>query len=194
VSARRALVIAALISFAVVAVGSAIVLGWPRWSRRASAGSPAATTAPLTTPAPPGRKIKAHLFYVSDDGLRLTGVERDVTYGDSAVEQAREILAAQIAPVAEPLVSAIPTGTKLRAVFIGENGDAYVDLSKDVSSAHSGGTLDELLTVYTIVHALTENLPAVTAVQVIVDGKEVETLAGHIDLRRPLAKNLAWVQ
>jgi spore germination protein GerM len=194
VSARRALVIAALISFAVVAIGSAIVLGWPRWSRRTAVRSTTAASAPLTTPAPSGRKIKAHLFYVSDDGLHLTGVERDVTYGDSAVEQAREILAAQIAPVAEPLVSAIPTGTKLRAVFIGENGEAYVDLSKDVSSAHTGGTLDELLTVYTIVHALTENLPAVTAVQLIVDGKEVETLSGHVDLRRPLAKNLAWVQ
>jgi len=38
------------------------------------------------------------------------------------------------------------------------------------------------------------NLPAVTAVQLLVDGKEVDTLAGHVDLRRPLAKNLTWVQ
>ena len=47
-----------------------------------------------------------------------------------------------------------------------------------------------MLTVYTLVDALTANLPAVTAVQMLVDGKEVETLAGHVDLRRPLAKNL----
>jgi hypothetical protein len=85
-------------------------------------------------------------------------------------------------------------GTKLRAVFISETGQAYVDLSKDVSSAHTGGTLDEMLTIYTLVNALTENLPAITAVQLLVDGKEVETLAGHVNLRRPLAKNLAWVQ
>jgi spore germination protein GerM len=194
VSVKRALVIAAVIAFAVVAIGSAIVLGWPRWSRLGPARAATAAAIPASAPAPPGRKIKAHLFYVSDDGLHLTSVERDVVYGDNAVEQAREILAAQIAPVAEPLVSAIPAGTKLRAVFIGEDGSAYVDLSKDVSTAHSGGTLDELLTVYTIVHALTENLPAVTAVQVIVDGKEVETLSGHVDLRRPLAKNLSWLQ
>jgi hypothetical protein len=44
------------------------------------------------------------------------------------------------------------------------------------------------------VNALTENLPAVTAVQLLVDGKEVDTLTGHVDLRTPLAKNLAWVQ
>ena len=31
-------------------------------------------------------------------------------------------------------------------------------------------------------------------VPALVDGKEVDTLSGHVDLRRPLAKNLAWVQ
>jgi hypothetical protein len=38
------------------------------------------------------------------------------------------------------------------------------------------------------------NLPAVSTVQVLVDGKEVDTLAGHVDLRRPLVKNLTWVE
>ena len=44
------------------------------------------------------------------------------------------------------------------------------------------------------VNALTENLPAVKGVQLLVDGKEVETLAGHVDLRNPLSKNLSRVQ
>jgi len=61
-------------------------------------------------------------------------------------------------------------------------------------SAHPGGTQNELLTVYTIVNALTINLPAVTTVQLLVDGKEVDTLSGHVDLRQPLARNLNWVQ
>ena len=193
--AKRVLLVGALVLVAGV-LGYVMFVGLPRWGTRASAKrtTAAATATPVTVPAPPGRKIKARLFYVAEDGTRLTSVERDVTYGDNAVEQAREIVAAQIAPVAEPFVSAIPTGTTLRAVFISEAGVAYVDLSKDVSTAHSGGTLDELLTIYTLVNALTENLPAITAVQVLVDGKEVETLAGHVNLRRPLAKNLAWVQ
>ena len=75
-----------------------------------------------------------------------------------------------------------------------EGGDAYVDLSRELTAAHTGGTLDETLTVYTIVNALTANLPAITSVQLLVEGKEVETLSGHIDLRRPLSKNLSWVQ
>jgi spore germination protein GerM len=146
------------------------------------------------TPPSPGRKIKAHLFYVSDDGMRLTSVERDVPYGESPAEQARDILAAQVASAAEPLVSAVPPGTTVRAVFITDDGTAYVDLSGEVVAAHGGGTLDELLTVYTFVNALATNLPAVTGVQVLVDGKEVDTLAGHVDLRRPLAGNPALVQ
>jgi hypothetical protein len=48
--------------------------------------------------------------------------------------------------------------------------------------------------VYSIVNALTMNLPAVTSVQVLVDGKEVDTLVGHVDLRRPLTKNVSWVE
>src|SRR6478609_2593536 len=63
----------------------------------------------------------------------------------------------------------------------------------EVSTHHSGGALDELLTIYTIVDALTVNLPAITRVQILIDGKEVETLAGHVDLRHPLAKSLQWV-
>jgi spore germination protein GerM len=166
--------------------------GLPPFGRSADA-KPAVAPAPQG-PATPGRKIKARLFYVADDGMRLTSVERDVAYGEGPEEQAREIIAAQIAPAVEPTISAIPPGTTLRAVFITKAGDAYVDLSREARSAHPGGTVNELLTVYTIVNALTANLPAVTGVQLLVDGKEVDTLSGHVDLRRPLGKNLAWVQ
>jgi sporulation and spore germination protein len=153
----------------------------------------AVISTPDAAAAGPSRTIKARLFYVSADGMRLTSVERDVPFAEGA-EQAREIIAAQIAPVAEPLVSAVPAGTKLRALFLTERGDAFVDLSREAVSAHPGGTLNELLTVYTIVNALTVNLPAVRSVQILVDGQEVQTLAGHVDLRQPLAKNQGLVQ
>jgi len=167
--------------------------GLPRWyGPRPTSSAAAAPAAP--TPPPPGRRIKARLFYVADDGTRLTAVERDVPYGEGTIEQAKAIVAAQIGTVSEPLVSPIPAGTKLRALFVTDRGDAYVDLSRELSAAHPGGTTTELLTVYAIVNALTTNLPAVTRVQLLVDGKEVETLAGHVDLRRPLAKNTDWIQ
>jgi len=81
----------------------------------------------------------------------------------------------------------------LRAVFLTEQGAAFVDLSGEVTSAHPGGSQSELLTVYTIVEALTANLPAITSVQILVDGREVDTLAGHVDLKSPLPRADRWV-
>ena len=131
---------------------------------RGDSTRPAAAGAP-TAPRTPGRKIKAHLFYVADDGTRLTDLERDVPFGEGTVEQARQILEAQIAPAIEPLVSAVPPGTKLRTMFVTERGEAFVDFSNELVTRHSGGSTDEMLTVYTIVDVLTANLPAVTSVQ-----------------------------
>ncbi|MQA30431.1 MAG: hypothetical protein GEU82_11440 [Luteitalea sp.] len=186
----RHLLMAAGVTTVAIALAWLMFVGLPNWYLR-----PAATTASAPAPAPsePGRKIKARLFYVAEDGTRLTAVEREVPYAEPTVNQAREIITAQIAPVAEPLVSAIPPATGLRALYLTEQGEAFVDLSGDVASAHPGGSVNELLTIYTIVHALVINLPAVTAVQLLVDGKEVDTLAGHVDLRRPLPGNAAWL-
>ena len=184
---RAALLTAGALLVAVASI--LLLLAWPRsvaGPAAARPGAPAAAAGELS------RTIKARLFYVSDEGNRLTSVEREVPYAEGP-EQAREIINAQIA-LGDPLVSAVPSGTALRAVYLTERGDAYVDLSHEAVTAHPGGTLNELLTVYTIVNALTVNLPAVKSVQILIDGKEVETLAGHVDLRQPLAKNLALVQ
>jgi spore germination protein GerM len=185
---RRTAIIAALVVAALAAVWM-VFTGGPRWFGR---GAPVA--GPTTSAAAPAgeRKIKATLYYVSEDGLSLVGVERDVPFGDPVVEQARRLVEAQLAAPPAPMASAIPPGTTLRALFISERGDAFVDLSPEVTTKHLGGALDELFTVYAIVDALTVNLPAITRVQILINGKEADTLAGHVDIRHPLQKNLKW--
>jgi hypothetical protein len=139
------------------------------------------------------RVVRATLFYVSEDGMQLVGVDREVPHSDDVTTQARRIIAEQLGPAPPPLVSPFPEGTRLRALYLTERGDAFVDLSGEVTTGHAGGSLDELFTVYALVNAVTTNLPAVTAVQILVDGREVDTLAGHVDLRHPLEQNLKWV-
>jgi len=148
---------------------------------------------PIATPAAEARKIRARLFYVDEQGTGLQGIEQEVLFGEGTAEQARRIVEAQIAPAPEGHVSAIPAGTKLRTLFFTKAGEVYVDLSADVQTNHPGGTTNETLTVYALVSALTSNLPAATSVQILVDGKEVDTLAGHLDLRRPIEQDLKWV-
>ena len=189
---RTRVAVGAVVALVAVGIGWLLFVTLPK--RYGGGPSKAVNAAASPTPAPAGRKIKARLFYVADDGQHLTSVERAVAYGEGAIAQAREIVAAQVGASAEPLVSPVPPGTLLRALYISDRGDAYVDLSREVSSAHPGGTATELLTVYAIVDALTVNLPAVRAVQILVDGKEQDTLAGHVDLRHPHEKNLELVQ
>jgi spore germination protein GerM len=189
VKKRRPLLLPALVVTAALAVLAwllfVVVPGRYDAERSVSGLPPAGSPSPTS----PGRTIKAQLFYVGEDGTHLTGVERDVPFGENTAEQAKAIVNAQIAPVVEPLVSAIPAGTLLRALFI-TGSEAYVDLSRELVSAHPGGSTNELLTIRTLVDALTANLPAITAVQLLVEGKELDTLAGHVDLRRPFVRKL----
>jgi hypothetical protein len=153
----------------------------------------AVTPPPAAAPAVP--KIKATLYFASEDGLRLVPTEREVPLAEGAVAQARSILEAQLSAEAPPpLVSTIPKGALLRGVFVSERNEVFVDLDPAIRTAHPGGAFQELMTVYTIVSAVLTNLPNLQEVQILIGGQEVDTLAGHVDLRRPLRKNEALIQ
>jgi spore germination protein GerM len=140
------------------------------------------------------RRIKVTLYYVAEDGSRLVPMEKDVPFAEGTSDQARRILEAQLLPPPAPLLTAIPTATTLRGIYIGNAGEAYADFGGGLRTSHPGGSLNELFTVYAIVSALTTNLPAIKSVQILVDGHEVDTLAGHVDLRRPLPRSAQWLE
>jgi spore germination protein GerM len=149
-----------------------------------------------TTVAPPAdtAHITATLYYASSDGRALVPVRRDVPLAASVVDQGRQILTVLFQDAPQPYVQVVPKGTRLRACYVTDRGDAFVDLSGEVVSAHPGGSLTELLTVYAIVNAVTANLPAIQRVQLLVEGKEVDTIAGHVDVRRPLERDATLVR
>lgn len=156
---------------------------------------PAGPTGPTgPTGSGDGRRISAMLFYVAPSGEALIPVEQEVPYAAAPAEQARRIVERQLGAAPAGHVSAIPAGTTLRALFLTPRGEAYVDVSRDIVTGHPGGSQHEFLTVYAIVNAITINMPDITAVQVLVDGREVDTLVGHLDLRHPLRRGIRWVQ
>ena len=184
---------------AVIAVTFAVALmtGLSRLlSRPASTDAPPelAVTPPAPAAAPAVPKIKATLFFASEDGLRLVPAEREVPLAEGPVAQARSILEAQLAAEPQaPLASTIPKGALLRGIFVSDRNEVFVDLDPVIRTSHPGGTLQELMTVYTIVNAVLTNLPNLQEVQILIGGQEADTLAGHVDLRRPLRKNDALV-
>ena len=170
-------------------VGWFLLVGLPRWSSDEVTSQADAVTGMATD----GETADATLFYVSEDGMRLVEVQQRLEWHATVAEQARAVLEAQLPAPAPPLLAPIPVDTEIRAIYVTEQGHAFVDLTEEVTLDHSGGSLDELFTVYAIVNALTTNLPSVTAVQLLIEGQEVDTLVGHVDLRRPLERNLQWI-
>ncbi len=179
-------------------VAAALLFAWAviaGLTRVLNTPAPGATTAdaPVAPPAavdPAVPHIKATLYFASEDGLQLVAADRDVPLAEGAVAQARSIIEAQLSAEAPPpLVSVIPKGSTLRGIFISQRNEAFVDLDPVIRTSHPGGTHQELMTVYAIVNALLTNLPTLQEVQILIGGQEVDTLAGHVDLRRPLRKN-----
>lgn len=190
-SRRGTLVIGAIAVLLLAAWG--LTQGLERLMQR-QAGAPAGEAPGEPPGEAPVRHITATLFYGSDDGMHLVPVQREVPFGEGPADQGRQILLAQLAIAPDPpLVQVIPPGTTLRRFYVSGRGDAFVDLGPEIMQAHPGGSTAELLTVYAIVHAVLANLPALTSVQILVDGREVDTLAGHVDLRRPMQRNDAIV-
>ena len=185
----------------VVLVGAAtlllVLIGWAVNRGLARLAGVARGADPVVTepPAPPTgvRHITATLFYASGDGETLVPVQREIVLAEGIVPQGREILSAQLERAPDRRVSVIPEGTTLRAFYVTDRGDAFVDLSAEVSSKHPGGSSAELLTVYALVNAITANLPTVRRVQILINGLEADTLAGHIDLRNPLERDITIV-
>ncbi|MGE0593295.1 MAG: GerMN domain-containing protein [Vicinamibacterales bacterium] len=189
---RRLLLVTGLL-VAVVGLG---VLWW--WNARPAppsiSSADVATPAPVEAPEPVGH-ITATLYYLAEDGAQLVAVRQDVPLAEGGLAaQGRELVRAQLAAPLDPQRSPIPAGTALRAFYVTARGDAFVDLSADVSTGHPGGSLGELLTVAALVNVVTTNLPAVRRVQILIEGQEVDTLAGHVDLRRPLPQDLSLVR
>jgi germination protein M len=194
---RRQIIIGVAIGAAAVVLGWVLMTNLSRTLRTiepdpvADAPPPQQTTPP-DVPAVP--RIKATLFYASEDGRGLVGVEQEVPLAEGTVPQARALIEAQLRTAApSPFVSTIPEGTTLRGLFVSSRNEAFVDLDATIRDKHPGGSMNELFTVYTLVNAVTTNLPDVQAVQVLINGREVDTLAGHVDLRRPLRKNEALI-
>jgi hypothetical protein len=187
-TARRTWTIVGLVALA-TGVWWVLFIALPRWT----APKPATPPPPQARPEPTA-KIRARMFHLAEDGLRLQPVDSEVSFGEGTLEQGRQLVLALLQPAPEPFVSMIPPGTTLKGFYLSPQGVAFVDLSAEASGAHRGGALDEIFTVYSIVNTLTDNLPAIVAVQLLVDGHQVDTLAGHVDVRRPLMKDLRWTE
>jgi spore germination protein GerM len=80
-----------------------------------------------------------------------------------------------------------PEGCKLRQVFYDEEHRLlYLDFNDALVANMNPGSAIELAVMGSIMRTLAVDFPEIERVQILIDGLEVETLGGHLDLTRPL--------
>lgn len=84
------------------------------------------------------------------------------------------------------LTAVFPKKTKLRKVSV-SGGVAKVDFDKNLTSGFVGGSTGEEMLVGSLVNTLTE-FSEIKKVQILVEGKEIDSLSGHLDLSRPVER------
>jgi len=138
---------------------------------------------------PPGtQRVTLTLYFASLDGLALVSQPRSVLQPPAATDQMAEAVRELInGPSGDSLARVLPPETTLRQVFVTDYGTAYVNFGPEVVQKHPGGAGAELLSVYAIVETIERNFPQVHEVAILVDGRELPTLAGHVDISQPLA-------
>jgi hypothetical protein len=170
-----------------VAVLLAITLGmslyvWRMRSRVDRGESSAADTQPVAPPVS-GATEQVTLYVAYDDTGVLRPKPLRIPLPAGRQERAAEMLHALLNLYLDKFSPhPLGAGSEVRDVYLVDPGLAVIDLNAAFADSHRSGVLVEELTVVSLVHTLSANIPGITRVKILVDGKERDTLAGHADL------------
>jgi len=183
-----------------LALLTTVTLSAPRWSGllrqplvsldEEADDTPASPPAAAETEA--ARRINVRLYFEAPQTDGLLPEERSIVLATDLARQLK-VLVEELAKGSQTgLLPTLPEGTRVLEVFVTGRGVAYVNLSREAAEL-PGGSRTELLTVYSIVNSLAANFPAVRRVQLLVEDRVVPSLAGHVDLSRPLPADMTLV-
>jgi hypothetical protein len=154
---------------------------WQLRRREANGAGPAIpqhVTAPAT-----GLTEKVLMAVARDDAGELHSQSISIPAFSNRQQRAEEILR-QLLNIYEQKDSLHPIApsAEIRGVYLVDPGVAVIDINSALADGQTSGILAEELTVVSMIQTLSINMPSVTRVKILVDGKERETLAGHVDL------------
>ncbi len=141
--------------------------------------------------------IEYSFFYPSMDGNYLVGVKKKIKKEDDLSKQIKEVVKELFKGPDKKIKSIynpFSANLKLNEFYLIENSIVVVDVNENIFDNLLGGSDDEILTIYSIVDTISYNFPFVKATQIIINGREAETLAGHIDISHPLRFDPKWIK
>jgi Sporulation and spore germination len=170
-------------AMALAALAMGVYAGRER--RRARQVEPVAAYSRPVAPPASGPTERVTLYVAYDDPGVLLPQLSVIPMTGGRQQRAEELLRALMDEyVAKSSPHPLGPGADVRNVYLVDPGLAVIDLNSAFADGHRSGILVEELTVVSLVETLTANIPGITRVKILVNGKEQETLAGHADLSR----------
>jgi len=166
---------------------AALVIGFFAGRERRLARQPESASTYSRPVAPPasGATEQVTLYVAYDDPGVLLPEGSVIPLAGGRQQRAEELLHALMdVYTAKSSQHPLGPGADVRNVYLVDPGLAVIDLNSAFASGHRSGILVEELTVVSLVETLTSNIPGITRVKILVNGKEQDTLAGHADLAR----------
>jgi hypothetical protein len=143
---------------------------------------PAENSQPVAPPIS-GATEQVTLYVAYDDSGVLRPKPVRIPLPPGRQERGAELLRALLTLYLDKLSPhPIGAGSEIRDLYLVEPGMAVIDLNAAFADNHRSGVLVEDLTIASLVQTLSANVPGITRVRILVDGKERDTLAGHADL------------
>ncbi len=148
--------------------------------------------APLQENIPQGAEdlISLRLYYPI--GTRLDMVEKKVPRRTKQTAMAGAVIEEYFKGPGNGKASPIPQNVKLLGLYKDSSQMLYVDLSDELRRNFQGDALTEYLLLKGIYESIISNIQDVQDIKVLIEGKEAETLGGHIYLKYPLKNTAAY--
>jgi tmRNA-binding protein len=130
-------------------------------------------------------------IYFSDPQERFLIPEKRYVFKENdTAAQAKEIVKALLEGSKAGLVNTFPAGVSLRDVKVVDAEIALVNFSKSLTKLHQGGSTAEMATIYSLTNSITQNVPAIKKVKILVEGKELSSIKGHISTQKAFSPDL----
>jgi hypothetical protein len=180
---------------AVIAALIVVAASWYAWQSMRSVDS--SPTAALTSPdAAPTDTRQAEeplpaVVYIPSNGVLVAQTIGLKSHPEPQLH-AREVVDAVLGSQASSLFPVLKA-IRLHSLYLSEAGTAYLNVIASQTEIRASAW-DELLAVYALVNTIMQNVPEVKQVRFLKDGREAQTLAGHLDLTRSFVRRTDLIQ
>ncbi|MCK5825879.1 MAG: GerMN domain-containing protein [Desulfuromusa sp.] len=134
---------------------------------------------------------EVQLSFTAAEGTFLVSEPRDIPMCEVSSDCINSLLTGLINGSKQGSFPVLPKETKILSIDV-ENDLVRVDFSRQLVDFHPGGSLAELLSIYSIANSLSESFPYIRQIQILVEGEVKQTLKGHVRIDQPIYADFSY--